>query len=67
MWARGHLHQGGVSMTLNVNGVQKCVSKPTYDAAGVITTMSICPEPIDVKAGQSITIESVYDTKEHKL
>lgn len=54
-------------MTLNVNGVQKCVSKPTYDAVGVITTMSICPEPIDVKAGQSITIESVYDTKEHKL
>jgi hypothetical protein len=67
MWARGHLHQGGISMGLNVNGVQKCVSKATYDSAGVITAMSLCPEPIKIKTGDSLTIESLYDIKEHKL
>jgi len=66
-WARGHLHQGGVSMALKVNGVQKCVSKATYDSAGIITNMSLCPEPINLKAGDSITIESMYDTTTHKL
>jgi len=67
MWARGHLHAGGVSMTMKVNGAQKCVSKPTYNAAGVITDMSICPEPIKLKAGESMVIESYYDTTKHKL
>jgi hypothetical protein len=67
MWARGHLHQGSVSMTLKINGVQKCVSKPTYDAAGVITAMSLCPEAYKLKAGDSLSIESYYDTKQHKL
>jgi hypothetical protein len=66
-WARGHLHQGGVSMSLNVNGVTKCTSKATYDAAGVITNMSLCPEPISLKAGDSLTISSLYDTTTHKL
>ncbi|KAF2670403.1 hypothetical protein BT63DRAFT_237310 [Microthyrium microscopicum] len=67
MWARGHLHAGGDSMTLKVNGVVKCVSKPTYDSEGVITTMSICPESIPLKARDAITIESVYDTTKHPL
>lgn len=54
-------------MALSVDGVQKCVSKPTYDSAGVITTMSLCPEVIQIKAGQVLTIESVYDIQAHKL
>jgi hypothetical protein len=67
MWARGHLHSGGESMTLKVNGATKCVSHPTYDSKGVITAMSLCPESISLKAGDSLTIESVYDTVKHKL
>lgn len=67
MWARGHLHAGGVSMAMKVNGVQKCISKPKYDSAGVITDMSLCPDAIVLKAGDSMTIESVYDTSQHKL
>jgi len=67
MWARGHLHAGGDSMTLKVNGVTKCVSKPTYDSEGVITTMSLCPEAIVLKAKDSVSIESVYDTNKHPL
>jgi len=66
MWARGHLHAGGVSMTMKVNSAVKCVSTPTYDSLGVITNMSLCPE-IKLKAGDSMVIESVYDTKAHKL
>jgi hypothetical protein len=67
MWARGHLHSGGDSMTLKVNGAVKCVSKPTYDSDGVITAMSLCPDEISLKAGDSMVIESVYDTNKHKL
>jgi hypothetical protein len=67
MWARGHLHAGGESMSLKVNGVTKCVSTPTYDSKGVITTMSLCPGSIPLKAGDSLTIESTYDTGKHAL
>jgi hypothetical protein len=67
MWARGHLHAGGDSMTLKVNGAVKCVSKPTYDSAGVITVMSLCPSSIPLKARDTIQIESVYDTAKHHL
>jgi hypothetical protein len=67
MWARGHLHAGGDSMTLKVNGATRCVSKPTYDSEGVITTMSLCPEAIHLKAGDTLKIESYYDTNKHKL
>jgi len=67
MWARGHLHAGGVSMTMKINGVQRCVSKPTYDSAGVITNMSLCPDSIKLKAGDTMVIESLYDTSQHKL
>jgi hypothetical protein len=67
MWSRGHLHSGGASMTLKVNGVTKCVSTPTYDTHGVIVKMSYCPDTIPLKAGDAVTIESVYDTTKHKL
>jgi len=67
MWARGHLHSGGVSMTLKVNKAIKCVSEPKYDTAGVITSMSLCPKAIALKKGDSVVIESRYDTKQHKL
>jgi hypothetical protein len=66
-WARGHLHQGGVSMSLLVNGAEKCVSKATYAPSGVITNMSLCPEPIKLKAGDTLSIASYYDINAHKL
>jgi hypothetical protein len=67
MWARGHLHAGGDSMSLLVNNQVKCVSRPTYDDAGVITVMSLCPGAISLKAGDTLKIQSVYDTQKHKL
>jgi len=67
VWARGHLHSGGVDVKLMVNGKTACTSSPTYNAEGGITTMSICPEPINIKAGDAVTISSNYDLSKHKL
>jgi hypothetical protein len=67
VWARGHLHAGGEKMVLTINGKTVCESLPEYNNKGVITTMSLCPEPIDIKKGQSVTISSTYDLTKHKL
>jgi len=67
VWARGHLHSGGVKMTMKINNKLVCTSVPTYDAKGVITQMSLCPTPIQVKKGDKVTIASMYDTKQHAL
>jgi len=67
VWARGHLHAGGTKMVMMVDGKEVCTSEPTYNAKGVITAMSLCPEPIPIKAGQSFTMSSEYDVTKHKL
>jgi hypothetical protein len=67
IWARGHLHAGGVKMELNVNGKTVCTSKPTYNDKGVITNMSLCPEVIPLTAGSYVTISSEYDLTKHHL
>jgi hypothetical protein len=67
VWARGHLHAGGEKMILAINGKTVCTSLPTYNNKGVITTMSLCPEPIPIKKGQSMTVSSTYDLSKHKL
>jgi hypothetical protein len=67
VWGRGHLHSGGVDVKLMVNGKVACTSKPTYNEKNVITTMSICPEPINLKTGDAVTISSNYDLSKHKL
>jgi len=67
VWARGHLHAGGEKMTMSINGKVVCTSLPKYNDKGVITIMSLCPEPIPVKKGESMTISSTYDLSKHKL
>jgi len=67
VWARGHLHAGGEKMIMSINGKVVCTSLPEYNSKGVITTMSLCPEPIPIKKGQSMTISSTYDLSKHKL
>lgn len=67
VWARGHLHAGGESTVLMVNGKDVCKSDPTYNKAGVITSMALCPEPIDVKKGDTMQMRAVYDIQKHKL
>lgn len=67
MWARGHLHAGGDRMEMYVNGKLACTSRPTYNAQNVITTMSLCPEVISLKRGDTLQIQSVYDLTKHPL
>ena len=54
-------------MTMKINNKLVCTSVPTYDAAGVITAMSLCPSPIHIKKGDKISITSFYDTTKHNL
>lgn len=67
VWARGHLHAGGVKMEMSVNNKIVCTSLPTYDAQGVITQMSLCPQTISLKKGDTMTVDSYYDTNKHAL
>jgi hypothetical protein len=72
IWARGHLHSGGVKMVLYNNPKGRvennviCTSLPKYDATGIITEMSLCPE-MAVKEGDTLIVESYYDTRAHPL
>jgi hypothetical protein len=67
VWARGHIHSGGMEVILSVNGKDQCVSKPTYNKAGVITEMSICPSPISLKKGDKFSLRGTYDLTKHGL
>ncbi|KAF2397319.1 hypothetical protein EJ06DRAFT_523814 [Trichodelitschia bisporula] len=66
-WARGHLHAGGEKMELFVNGKHTCDSLPKYDAQGVITTMTLCPQPIKLKKGDTVSINAVYNLPKYPL
>ena len=74
----GHLHDGGTSVSLSVNGKHYCTSKAIYGGEGgslnlngkkweTISKMTECNDPIPVNAGDMIKIEGTYDTKNHPL
>ncbi|QDS74106.1 hypothetical protein FKW77_009732 [Venturia effusa] len=71
--ARGHLHDGGDEMNLYINGKQACTSKATYgDGIGgsetkMITSMSMCTDPIPIKKGDTLSMGVVYDLKKYPL
>ena len=67
VWARGHIHAGGTEVVLTLNGKDICISKPSYNNAGVITEMSICPKPIFLKKGDSFALRGTYDLTKHAL
>ena len=52
---------------LTVNDKDICTSKPTYNKAGVITSMSICPAPIPLKKGDRFALRGSYDLTKHEL
>lgn len=54
-------------MVLKVNNKDICVSKANYNKAGVITHMDLCPDPIKVKKGDKIIVQSIYDLSKYKL
>jgi hypothetical protein len=54
-------------MVMKLNDRVVCTANPTYNAAGVITNMSLCPQSIPLKKGDYLTLESVYDLTKYKL
>jgi hypothetical protein len=67
IWARGHLHAGGTKMILNIDGKEKCTSIPSYNSHNVITNMTLCNVPFNIKKGSYVTLTSVYDLTKHPL
>jgi hypothetical protein len=67
VWARGHIHQGGTEVVLTLNGKDVCVSTPTYNSEGIISSMSICPKPIPLKKGDTFSLRGTYDLTKHEL
>lgn len=53
-------------MVMSVNDKDVCTSVPKYEGE-VISTMSLCPEPIPLKKGDFLTVRSVYDLTKHPL
>jgi hypothetical protein len=67
IWARGHLHAGGEKMILLINDKEVCTSFARYNDANVITQMSLCPEVIRIKKGDTMIVRAVYNLKDHDL
>jgi hypothetical protein len=77
--AKGHLHDGGVRVVLELNGKEICDSKAVYGGDGgegvspsgkpweTIRQMTQCTTPIDVKKGDVVGLKTYYDTKLHPL
>jgi len=73
-----HLHDGGVNMTLYLNGENKCTSKAVYGGTDggleingekweTITAYTPCEAPIAIKVGDTLTMDAYYDVSKHKL
>jgi hypothetical protein len=75
----GHLHDGGDSVSLYINGKLACSSMAKYGGPGAvrvskdgrkwetISAMSDCLTPIPVKKGDKIEIAAHYDIEKHPL
>ncbi|KAF1991969.1 hypothetical protein K402DRAFT_459181 [Aulographum hederae CBS 113979] len=73
--ARGHMHDGGTSMTVYLNDKIVCVSNATYGSGyqgsssaakwATIAKMSDCSDSIPVKKGDKIKVEAAYDEVAH--
>jgi stress up-regulated protein Nod 19 len=71
--AKGHLHDGGDHIILELNGQQICNSHAIYgpmkEAQGqkwaVIEKMEQCTKPVAVKKGDKLRMVSFYDAEKH--
>jgi len=75
--SKGHLHDGGIDISIKINGREQCVSKAEYGGVGAtrrgptnevwttIRTMTYCPGPVRVKKGDKVSLEAHYDISLH--
>ncbi len=78
-WTEDRLNaiDGGVDISIKINGREQCVSKAVYGGMGAtrkgptdevwttIRTMTYCPGPIRVKKGDKLSLEAHYDISLH--
>ena len=75
-YRRGHMHDGGDSVEILVNGKQICNSKATYGGDGTttkvdgkvwttISNMASCTDPVKVETGDSLQIIAHFDLDAH--
>jgi hypothetical protein len=73
-----HLHDGGVNVRLLRNGTEVCNSKAIYGGSKGTTSVDgqkwetiqgyeFCTKPIEINAGDQLTVESNYDLSIHQL
>jgi hypothetical protein len=76
LYRRGHMHDGGESVEILVNGKQVCDSKASYGGAGsttkvdgkewaTISKMASCADPVTVETGDSLQIIAHFDLDAH--
>jgi hypothetical protein len=76
--ARGHLHDGGISVKMMVNGAVVCNSLATYGGSEAtlvndgkkwetLSSMSECGDAIPVKKGDIVKLEAAFDTLTHPM
>ncbi|QDS69951.1 hypothetical protein FKW77_002402 [Venturia effusa] len=78
LFRRGHMHDGGDAVLLNVNGKPICESKATYggetfstadNGSGkkweTISNMAMCVDPVKVSKNDQISVEARFDTEAH--
>jgi hypothetical protein len=67
VWACGHMHPGGSQVNMEINGRLACGSSAIYDEKHTLSSMTLCPVPIEIKEGDKIVLTSTYDTKAHPM
>jgi hypothetical protein len=72
-----HLHDGGLNMTFYVNGKASCTSNAVYGTSGSATingekwetigAYTPCPDGVQIKRGDNLTMDAYYDLTKHRL
>lgn len=77
LFRRGHMHDGGDAVLLNINGKPICESKATYGGETfssstpdgkkweTISNMAECHDPVKVLKNDKISVEAKFDVEAH--
>lgn len=68
VFAAGHVHLGALNISMSLNGVQKCLTLPTYgtkvsqpgNEKGYLVAVNTCTDKFRVNAGDKLTVRSNY-------
>ena len=63
LYTGGHLHDGGIDLVLQQNGVEVCRPTAMY-MDGMLHSISYCDTPVAVTAGTAIQLTARYSNEE---